>query len=456
MIRRLAVLLLLALPQAEAATPSDYAIVLPIDTAAAAGSSAFRIELTPDAYAWVQDASLRDLEVFNAAGQSVPLARFSTEPAATVQEMSANLPALALPPSLATSASDLRLVIDRDADGRLRRIDAGEQTPAKAATRDWLLDAGTFDHAIDHIVLAWTEPAAGIVARFAIDGSDDLQSWRSIGNATVLSLEQQGARIERRDIAIGGARAKYLRLHRLDDGADLSGLTAVAHAIERGRAAPAREWIRADAIPVAADTSASSGARFDYALKAALPIDGARIELGDDNALAPITLLARRPRANNWSHFAQLTAFRLRQGDETIRNGDIDLTAPSRIRELRIESRVPLASTPQLTVSYRPESFVFLAQGGGPYVLAVGSVRAQRADYPIDTALASLRASLGKDWQPPLAALGAVRTSGGDAVLQPPPPPLPWRRWVLWGVLIGGALLVAGFAMSLLRGQRSD
>jgi len=448
------VLLSCALRVASANAPSDYAYVFPIDTtksSADADNSAWRVELTPEVYRWVQDGALRDIEIFNAAGQPVPLARITVEAAATEREHSIALPALSLPALPSASASDLRLVIDRDSDGRLRRIDAGEQSPAKASARDWLLDASGFDHPIDSLVLSWSAPASGVVARFAIETSDDLQGWRSAGTATVLALEQQGARLERRDVTLG-VRAKYLRLHRLDDGVELVGLGALARSIERGRTTPARAWMIADAVATSdrAEPPPPGITRFDYALASALPVDTARVELANDNALAPITLLARAS-GRSWNSLAQLTAFRLRQGDETIRNGDIDIRRNERLREFRIESRTPLANAPTLTLSYRPDSFVFLAEGDGPYSLAVGSVRARRADYPIDAALASLRATLGKDWQPPVAAIGAAQASGGDAALQAPPAPLPWRRWVLWAILIGGALLVAGFALTLLR-----
>jgi len=447
---------------ASAAAPSDYAYLFPIDTSAAAasGSSAWRIDLTPDVYAWVQDPALRDIEVFNAANESVPFARLAVEPATTSKERMALVPVLALPAaSSSAAASDLRLIIDRDADGRLRRIDAGEQAPAKTATRDWLLDVSAFDHPIDSIVLGWTDPASGVVARFDIEAGDDLQSWRKVGTATVLALEQQGAHLERRDIALGGLRAKYLRLHRLDDGAELTGLTAQARAIEVGRAAPARVWLTAPLAPAPAanaDRAATNVVRFDYALKSAVPVDTARIELATDNALAPLTLLAHPPQsaADAWTRLATITAFRLRQGDDTIRNGDIELGGTERLRDFRIESRTPIAAPPQLTLSFRPESFVFLAQGNGPYSLAVGSAVARRADYPVDAALASLRASLGKGWQPPIAALGSARVSAGETALRAAPPPTPWRRWLLWGVLIAGALLVAAFALSLLRGAK--
>jgi hypothetical protein len=457
MIRRiLAVLFSLGMLHiASANSPADYAYVFPIDTATNADTSAWRVELTPEVYRWVQDGALRDIEIFNAAQQPVPFARIAVEAAATEREYSATLPALALPATATTSASDLRLVIDRDADGRLRRIDAGEQSSAKTSTRDWLLDASGMDRAIDSLLVSWSEPVSGVVARFAIESSDDLQTWRNAGTATVLVLEQQGAHLERRDITLGGVRAKYLRLHRLDDGAELVGLRASARSVERGRATPVRTWLTADPLRAsdAGDPVAPGVTRLGYLLPSALPVDTARVELVTDNALAPITLLARATETSSqWNRVAQLTAFRLRQGDETIRNGDIDVRMPGRLREFRIESPTTIAQAPRLSFAYRPDSFVFLAEGEGPYVLAAGSARAKHAEYPLDAALASLRAKFGKDWQPPVATLGHAQSSGGDAVLRPAPPPLPWRRWVLWAVLVGGALLVAGFALTLLRG----
>ena len=113
-----------------------------------------------------------------------------------------------------------------------------------------------------------------------------------------------------------------------------------------------------------------------------------------------------------------------------------------------------IAEAPDLMLGYRPDSVVFLAEGAGPYTLAAGSVSARHADYPVDAALTSLRASLGRDWQPPPAALGQAKASGGEAVLKAAAPPVPWRRWVLWAILVGGAALIAGLAISLLRGAK--
>lgn len=445
---------LLVATAAHANVPTDYAYAFPIETAAQDGSSAWHIDLTPAVYAWVQDAALRDIEVFNAAGQPVPFARSANQPA-TLREQATRLPALALPPATSSaSASDLRLVIDRDADGRLRRIDAGEQAApaANAGTRDWLLDASGVAPAIDRLVLAWRAPATGVVARFAVEASDDLQAWRAVGSGTVLALEHGGAHLERHDITLGDVRANYLRLHRLDDGAALEGLVAQAHSLARESAAPAGVWLDAAAGVRDAGAPASVAARFDYTLPAALPFDSARIELANDNALAPLALSARA-RGEAWTELAAVTAFRLRTGEEAIRNGDIEWPGGTRLREFRIDARVPLGAAPRLGLRYRPDRFVFLAEGAGPYTLAVGSARAHRAEYPLEVALASLRARLGTDWQPPAAHLGVARESGGVQALQAVgiATPAPWRRWLLWGVLVAAAAVVGGFALSLLR-----
>jgi len=445
---------------AAANTPADYAYVFPIETStpyANAGNSAWRVDLTPAVYRWVQDADLRDIEIFNAAQHPVPMGLVAGTPTTTAREQRSMLPALEVPASAsAPGSSDLRLVIDRDADGRLRRIDAGEQKASAQPGRDWIVDASAFDHPIDTIALTWSEPQSGIVARFGIEASNDLEHWQNAGGATVLALEQAGARLERRDIQLGGVHAKYLRLHRADDGAPLKELRVEARSVEHTRALPAREWIGGDRV--AATEPASPGVtRFDYTLPAPLPVDVARIALASDNALAKITLFAHFSDAadGSWVRIATQTAFRLRQGNDVLRNDDISIALARRANAFRIESANAIAQAPDLMLGYRPDSVVFLAEGAGPFVLAAGSASARHADYPIDAALASLHASLGKDWQPPPAALGQAKASGGETVLKAAPPPVPWRRWLLWAILVGGAALIAALAISLLRGAKT-
>ena len=106
-----------------------------------------------------------------------------------------------------------------------------------------------------------------------------------------------------------------------------------------------------------------------------------------------------------------------------------------------------------MRLGYRPEVVVFLAQGTPPYALVAGSASARRAAVPMPELVDALRRDLGEEWQPSPAYLSASAALAGDAALVAPPTPRDWKTWLLWGLLVLGAALVAAFAFSLLRSR---
>jgi hypothetical protein len=141
---------------------------------------------------------------------------------------------------------------------------------------------------------------------------------------------------------------------------------------------------------------------------------------------------------------------------------DGDRSAPQvlgttvRDRHWRLSSTTPTDGLPELRLGYRPEVLVFVAQGRAPFALVAGSARAVRADAPLAVLVDALRRRHGDDWQPADASLGAPSLLAGNAALQPAPVQRDWKAWLLWSILVGGALLVAGFALSLLRKPTVD
>ena len=82
----------------------------------------------------------------------------------------------------------------------------------------------------------------------------------------------------------------------------------------------------------------------------------------------------------------------------------------------------------------------------------MGSARAQRADAPLPQLVDALRAQRGQDWQPATATLGKGEPlADARTALTPEPVERDWKAWLLWALLVGGALIVAGFAFSLLK-----
>jgi len=465
-----AFLLCILAPAAAHAAVADYAYAWPLH--AEGDSAAWQVELTPEVYAAIGSADLSDVEVVNAAGESVPIAAYRIPPASiTTHEDFVDLPLFTLPASPGKQASgdeSIQLHIERGADGKLRKLDADiGAAPVASGVADFVLDVSALHEPLTSLRIDWGGGDASVSAQFAISASDDLQHWRSlVSEAAVLRLHQDGNVLERHEIALGGARANYLRLHRLDSGAVLSNPQVGARIVSRSTPAmPARQWLQAtldgsDTRHLDHTVPAGDGTRpvaYRYHLPAPLPASALKIELADDNSVVGGTALSaeRSGATQSWLPRASFVAFRLRQGD-TVTSNDEFITSgyAGRARDWRVELATPLDRAPSLSIAYRPDRFVFLTQGAGPYRLLAGSARARHGTYPIDAALAPLRAKLGADWQPPLTTLGARELLSGETALINAPPPraaYDWRTWILWFVLVAAAAVVGGLALTLLR-----
>lgn len=435
-----------------AATQDDFAYRYPLTTD---GSSAvWRVELSPAIYAVSRPAThLRDLVMVNADGQPVPFGPLPLAPART-RTFSLKTTLLPLPANSHERGDAVR--VQRSRDGAIV-IEQPSTPSSPSPPTQWLLDAG---HAValDRIEI---EPSAlPEDARFhlSVQSSNDLQHWDTRGGASEIVSVRRGAdALAQRSIALAnGAPSRYYRLslHQGDHApwdstqtpsVELQGSVVDVHH-NRGAAL---QWLDA---PAAATSSSTGGTDYDYALPAALPLEAARITLAGSNTVANYSLLDRDDGGNRL--LATGTAVQL--GTDTDGAPPVTFT-PVRVRHLRLHTDTPLAQPPTLRVAWRPDVFVFLAEGSGPYSLLAGSHAARRADYPLQAALERIRpADTGSDWQPPLATLGAASMAAGPAALLAPKPPFDWTRPLLWLVLIGGALAVAAMAWSLLQQSRRD
>lgn len=470
---------LFACAAVHAADGPDYAYSWPITTEG--DSAAYQIELTPEIYAVLTTPDLRDLDVINADGESVPTAPYRRyEKVARTQPRS--LPMFPIPatttPTVANDDS-IHLHIERDPDGKLRSLDArihptspGMATamngvtiasvPATTPTAGFenaamiIIDATGIDEPLLQLMVAWMHNDSASL-RFSVSASEDFQTWRTIvPDATFVQLRRDGRELNRNYVSLDGARHKYLMLTRLD-GANVSSLN-ISVITPMSPLQPIEHWITAtsDGIDTAPPRKNSSGVSFRYHLDAPLSVSAANLQLSDDNSVAHAWLWGHgMPSAGGgWGDsIGTIDAFRLREGDTLLTN-DVKRGFPSsRSAEWSVELDSPLRRAPTLELGYVPDRVVFLAQGARPYRLVAGSSTTRHGGAPVEYALSQLRASAGGDWQPPLAALGTRADFHGASALAPPPSTTSpsWRTWLLWAVLVLAAAIIAGLALSLLR-----
>lgn len=405
------------------------------------GRAAYQLELTPAIYRSIQASDLSDLQVFDARGAAVPtLVRPAETEAAAAGDPQA-VPWFPLPVPEAP-AGRWELIGETDAQGRLQRIETrGLEAPSEARQGGAaLVDLSDVEGPVMALELAWDAAALPVDSAYRVEASDDLERWRTVlPRGRLLELTHQGERIVRRRLPLGGISASYLRLRPVagEPAVTLTGI-GVVPAPERPEAP--REW------RVLSGERQADGS-LHYRLEGRFPVDVVDVEwVGTGHW----TLWSREGEEDAWRRrTGPWVGYRLDDAAGELRSPPQPLPGPVRDRGWRlIAGQAMTGEPPRLRLGYRPERVVFLAQGEPPYRLAAGSARARREEAPVDPVLASLRDRHGKAWRPSPASAGEVRELAGDQALRPE---RDWTTWLLWAVLVGGAALVAGLALTLLR-----
>lgn len=440
--------LLPVLAAAQAPTSAPYAKRWPL-TLSSEQAGAYRVVLDREVYTTTAWPDLRDIDVLDAQGRPVAAALFGPEqptalPARRIVVPWFPLPALQQDPSVPS-----RVSAQFGENGRIVRIEAdGGVTAASGPARAFLVDLSGIRDTPEALEFTW-DAGTPRESRYRVEGSQDLQAWEVVQDrVTLVELQRGPQRLLRDEAPIRGG-LRYIRFVPLDASPAL----------------PIREVrVRLQAVHPRQDVQWSElqGRRvseqgvdgYTYESDGRYPVALADLAM-DDYTVAEWTLESRdstdapwRLRAGPW------VAYRVAGEQPSASPAQPLSSGPARDRYWRLRNTGALPErAPTLRLGYRPEVVVFLAQGTPPYALVAGSASARRAAVPMPALVDSLRRDRGEDWQPAPAYLSPSTVLAGDAALVAPPTPRDWKTWLLWGLLIAGAALVAAFAFSLLRSR---
>jgi len=404
------------------------------------GGSLYRIELPDDVYDTSTRPDLADMRVLNATGETVPYTLREVPRAAGPE------PAWRLVPSFPMTEAEpgaaAKTHVKVGADGAV--LEVTNDRKAGRSTSAYLVDASGLTEPITRMSLIWdASPGATFLVPVSVSASDDLNSWRTIVPSVALAqLKRDTFMLTQNEIELPGAgqRAKYFRISWPRDLAAVT-LKSVRLRPLTGGGPPEIHWRK-----VSADRVEPVGTA-QYDTHAFLPVEYLDLEFADPTDAVFVTIRSRSTSSAPWelSHSGLFYVLQgaggsirspyVRIGRTTERYWTVETTREGGWKQNR---------APRLKVGWHPHELVFVARGPAPYTLAYGSGRVGRADAPVGELLASLNQSGAAQIR--LATLDPPRTLGGPDALEPPAMPLPWKRIVLWGVLIiavGGLALVA-------------
>ncbi|MBA2661521.1 MAG: DUF3999 domain-containing protein [Bradymonadaceae bacterium] len=411
---------------------------------------AYRVVVNAELYEHTTRADLGDLDVRNAAGQTVPTAVLGPEAPLAAIAQRVELPLFELPPNYRSHHS-WSISHETHSRGQIRRVDSEHSYFSSGPSVGVLLDASRVLEPIRALEMQWpdAQPGEPSALDFAVtvETSSDLVEWRTVlERGQLVDLQNDGERVLQNRLELRGA-SRYLRVLPRDPANSVRFVRASA-VLEPARAEAVWEWKTLTGVSQAADGHTT----VTYESPGRYPVARADLVLASNSA-TEWRLESRDSESQPWRNRAgPWIGFQVR-GDVETRSAAQNLASPSRDRLWRLVSTAPTRDLPQLKLGYRPELVVFLAQDEGPFTLVAGSTTTTRTEAPLDRLVATLRAHHGAHWAPLPAYLGAVEELGGEqAIRRPADETSPaWTTWLLWIVLAGGSALVAGLAVYMLR-----
>ncbi|CAN0645519.1 DUF3999 domain-containing protein [Burkholderia cepacia] len=437
--KRLAALLGLSLLASFAAAdgPPAQRFSLDLDGTAAY----YQLTVPQPVYAASRRDDLGDVRIFNGAGEPVPYSLDAPAAAApAVPPTRTPVHWFPLPPARADNGS-APLGVTVGPDGALR---AGVAAPARAKHGADLVDLSHADGDIDALLVHVSDDS--YQGRVAVEASDDLRSWRSLGSTQLLKVGRGDDMLVQERIALEGAAPRYLRLDWLDGAPAIASIDVETHPRDaRGTdtASVPRQWRNAVRV-----RAGGTPGEYLFDIDGAYPVDRVRIDLPQPNTVARATLQSRADAQAPWRDVAGAVLFRLRGKAGEQRNPPLEFAANTdRTWRIVVDMRNGGfgSGQPAVVIGWHPAALTFVARGAPPFTLGVGDASLVSSAVGRDALLVGMApevrpARVGAAL--PVSAVTPAPAADTDAP----------RRYVLWGALVVAVGVLGTIAWRLAKG----
>jgi len=449
----LAALLLLSPSIAKATIqPSDFAYGMPISIEK--GGAVYRFSVPREVYETVVLSDLNDIRIFNSAKVAVPHTLRKPRKKIEIPEIIKRLPFFPLFRTISRTEKDnLSVRIEKDGDGTIINVESSNgETGEERTLSGYIIDASKYEKPIHKLDITWLTEEENFITTITVEYSDDLTNWSSlVPRATLARMKFSGHKINIKRIQLPVKTANYFRLSWPigRKGIEVKQMLAI---MQSGKPEKENIWFAISGKHKPDDTKTKIKA-YEYDSTAQLPVDRIRLRFHDKNTLVKATIYSRTSLEEEWHQWKKAIFYDLDFDQATLLQDTVTIGQTSD-RYWRVEFEGDTSgdsgSLPILKLGWLPHELLFVAQGEGPFMLAYGSAIIGKEELNNNTT-GLLAHVMGEDEDGLLkeATLLPKMLLGGSDQLTPEPLPLPWRKWLLWGVLAMGVGIIAKMAMSL-------
>ena len=185
---------------------------------------------------------------------------------------------------------------------------------------------------------------------------------------------------------------------------------------------------------------------FGFELEGPFRARAVNIRSDESNLVSRIEVFSRVNEEQSWRRRGVMTLSTLESEQARLEFPDEPV---HRDRYWQVRTDPALEQLPDIELESWQDELVFLARGQSPWRLYAGSRHRHEGAEPAGWLNETIQ-RLGPAWNWSTLAPVQRTEAGGPSVLEAPPPPLPWQRYMLWAVLVLAAGLVIYLAVHLL------
>ncbi len=419
-------------------TPDDFEYLAPLSEAK---TSLRQLDLPMAVYEKMRRNDYADLRVFSADGQIAPHQFSQPESINSSQQ----IPLVFYPFSKEQAADpgNIRVIINQKDGGQSLSINqklGGIATTTTDNEYQYIIENPEKASALCRIKLGWTQSKPSMILPLKLESSSNLQNWRTLSrNLNVSKLDYSGSQLIRDEISFSCTKQKYLRLSWLkpEQQTHLQQLQGIytqngapqmqSKSFGKPRYDKEGNWLFESDV-VAAITQ----------MEFVAPQDG---------LLYKGMLYSRNDEKQEWRFRQNVSQYRLNIGESNLHSDAFSLR-PNSDRywkfAIDMEGRLNDNQLPEIRTGWSPIKLLFLAQGTAPFTLALGNpVISQANNNDLNSLIKTYKdsgASIDK------VTLGAINQNQKYVAAKNK---LPWKKILLWLVLILGTALMGFMAYRL-------
>jgi hypothetical protein len=424
----------------------------------------YQTSVSKEVYQYTRSGQLQDLTINNASGEQVPYALIPYEdlhPQTSTHQDSKPLIVYPIKENAQSNLNELRIHLQKNAGNTSVDIVSSkgdlnsEGDASKKPNSIYLLDAGKKHVPLETISVDW-QGVDGKLLTLEVLTSDDLQSWSHAGNAVLLKTSNVNSSILQNTISLDSpTEARYLQIRTTEPNSTSFKLTKTNAEYSKVQSISPQLVLQTIQFLERSEDAKKGLVNIDFESAGHFPASYLKIKLPQNNTITSATIQVRNNTNEPWQYLTTASVYRLMQQGKTFTSPDVVLS-PTVARYWRLQFNQASggigAENPSLSLGWLPSTVVWNARGHAPFTLHVG----EKPSIVNNVSIASLMPGYEIEKIQSLANSGlTLEVSANNAATEQAnntwTAPIDYKRWLLWGGLFLGVLLLAGMAFSLLK-----